>query len=104
MKKELNAGTEVDSNSTADILPSASLAQNPVLPAANLIRYGFILTDGLYRYEYGAYAFYINHQDDKKYQHIQVSRSDKEHSVSQSVGRLVKDIYDVHNFIKSFTD
>jgi hypothetical protein len=31
MNKELNAGTEVDSNSTADILPPASLAQNPML-------------------------------------------------------------------------
>jgi hypothetical protein len=31
MKNELNAGIEVDSNSTAELLPSASLAQNPML-------------------------------------------------------------------------
>jgi hypothetical protein len=37
MNKELNAGTEVDSSKTTELLPSASLAQNPVLSVGLIV-------------------------------------------------------------------
>ena len=33
LNNELQAGAEVDSSTTADTIPSASIAQNPMLPA-----------------------------------------------------------------------